>query len=48
MDTLFQLMDAWFPTFLVVSSGLLTVAGIYDNIKNGPRNREPLKAETRG
>lgn len=43
---MFEILDSWFPLVLVVSSGMLTIAGIYDIIKNGPRNPEKLKADT--
>lgn len=46
MNVVFDLLDAWFPMMLVASSGLLTAIGIYQNIKYGPRNPEPLKQDT--
>lgn len=43
---MFTSVDTWFPVALVVSSAMLTVAGMYDIVKNGPRNPEPLKTDT--
>lgn len=39
-------IESSFPLILVISSGMLTIAGIFDIVKNGPRNPEKLKTDT--